>query len=249
MRSPYRYSKLDSKFRKFWRNFFPMPVSSYTEGRVQNICAVQLVPPDKLISSFESYIELLYTLRGPDIGSYMEFGVFNGSSMFCMHQALKNFGIRNPQLFGFDSFEGLQPGVENSNHGVFKPGFYKCSYETMCNCLHKRGLDPDKITWIPGWFDQTLNQIAISKYGLENPGIVFIDCDSYEASKTVLDFIAPLIKKPIIICLDDWSLYDLDLKEDGEYRSFNEFLENNPHLRADRISTYIKKAKVFLIRP
>jgi len=89
----------------------------------------------------------------------------------------------------------------------------------------------------------------VEKFKLDKLGIVFIDCDTYSSSKAVLDFIVPLIKEPLIICLDDWKLNDLDIKEMGEYRSFNEFLEANPRLKAEEMPSYNRKSKSFLIRP
>ena len=35
----------------------------------------------------------------------------------------------------------------------------------------------------------------------------------------------------------------------GEYKSFNEFLEENTHLKAKEIQSYNRKSRVFLIEP
>ena len=61
-------------------------------------------------------------------------------------------------------------------------------------------------------------------------------------------FLAPLITKPAIFCFDDWKLNDLDIKGMGEYKSFNEFLEENTHLEAREIKSYNRKSKSFLIK-
>jgi hypothetical protein len=53
----------------------------------------------------------------------------------------------------------------------------------------------------------------------------------------------------MIICLDDWKLNDLDIKGMGEYKSFNEFLEANTHLKAEEIKSYNRKSRSFLIKP
>ena len=84
---------------------------------------------------------------------------------------------------------------------------------------------------------------------LRKIGLAFIDCDTYSSSKTVLDFLKPLITEPVILCFDDWKLYDLDIKGEGEYRSFNEFLENNPQFEAEEIKSYNRKSKSFLVKP
>ena len=103
--------------------------------------------------------------------------------------------------------------------------------------------------WVKGWYDQTLNNATIEKYGLKKIGIVFIDCDTYSSSRAVLDFVGPLITEPAIICLDDWKLNNLDIKGMGEYKSFNEFLEKNSRLVAEEIKSYNRKSKSFLVKP
>jgi hypothetical protein len=35
----------------------------------------------------------------------------------------------------------------------------------------------------------------------------------------------------------------------GEYKAFNEFLDENPHLRAEELISYNRKSKTFLITP
>jgi hypothetical protein len=89
----------------------------------------------------------------------------------------------------------------------------------------------------------------IRRLNLRKIALVFIDCDTYSSSKSVLDFIAPLAIEPIIVCLDDWKLNDLDIKGLGEYRAFNEFLDGNPHLIAKEIESYNRKSKSFLVQP
>jgi hypothetical protein len=98
-------------------------------------------------------------------------------------------------------------------------------------------------------YKDTLNRATIKRTNLHRIGIAFIDCDTYSSSKTVLDFLAPLVTEPMIFCFDDWKLYDMDLKETGEYRSFNEFLEKNTHLEAKEIKSYNRKSKSFLVMP
>jgi hypothetical protein len=102
---------------------------------------------------------------------------------------------------------------------------------------------------VNGWYNETLTRETKEKFTINNPGIIFIDCDTYSSSKSVLDFLAPILKAPCIICLDDWKLNDLDIKEMGEYKSFNEFLENNPNLSATEIPSYNRKSKSFLVTP
>lgn len=244
----FRYNNFIKQAKRIYRKFFPIEKSSYTMGEIKDICSVNLVPSEDLKKFFKGCIEQLQELKGENIGDYLEFGVFNGASISSVYEVSKGLNIKT-RLFGFDAFEGLPPESENEDDGVWKKGFYSCSFEKMSECLERKGIDVNGITWIKGWYKDTLNLEIAKKCNIENLGIVFIDCDTYSSSKAVLDFISPLIKSPVIICLDDWKLNDLDLKEIGEYKSFNEFLESNPHLQASEIKSYNRKSKSFLVRP
>lgn len=248
MKTNFRNSPLQKTLKRIYRKFNPVPKSPWTAGQIDDICAVNLVPPEKLISFFTDCISKLQKIRGKEIGDYLEFGVFNGNSIGSMFLAKNAADLNSMRLFGFDAFEGLPSNSENEDDGVWKKGFYSCSFEQMKQCLKKRNINPDEITWVNGWYDQTLNNETIAKFNLKKIAIVFIDCDTYSSSKTVLNFIQPLINEPMIICFDDWKLNDLDLKEMGEYKSFNEFLDNNPNLEAKEIKSYNRKSKSFLIK-
>ncbi len=245
----FRYNFIQRTSKKLWRTFFPIPKSPWTMGEVEDICAINLVPPEKLKIFFADCIKELQKVKGNDIGDYLEFGVFNGSSMSSMYSTAKEQGLTSTRFFGFDAFQGLPKGSENEDDGAWKERFYACSFEQMQECLKRKSIDPKKITWVKGWYDKTLNAKTINQHKLNKIGIVFIDCDTSSSSKSVLDFIGPLLAEPAILCFDDWKLKDLDIKGMGEYKAFNEFLDNNTHLEATEIQSYNRKSKSFLIRP
>lgn len=244
----HRYSTVERWSKILYRKIVPVPTSPWTKGTVADICAIELVPPTVLQSFFSTCIALLQSKKGADIGDYLEFGVFNGSSLSSMYHTAKRTQLPI-RYFGFDAFQGLPEGAEKEDDGVWEKGFYACSFDQMKHCLEKRQVPPDEIIWINGWYDNTLTQDTAREHLIVNPGIVFVDCDTYSSSKAVFDFLAPIIKQPAIFCLDDWKLNDLDVKGMGEYKSFNEFLENNSHLTATEIPSYNRKSKSFLIEP
>ena len=250
--APFRYSRLEQAIRRIRRTVDPVPRSPWTQGDLPEggIASINLVPPEKLISFFDRCISELQSLKGPEIGDYMEFGIFNGNALGSMYIAREEADAADAfRIFGFDAFEGLEQGVEEQDVGVFVSGDYKCPRSVTEECLQDHGVNLEKIHLVEGWFDETLTPSLSEDFGLSSPGIIFIDCDTYSASKTVLDFIAPQIKAPAIICLDDWKLNDLDLAGEGEYRAFNEFLEENPDLRAARIPSYNRKSESFIVQP
>ena len=245
----FRYNFAEILLKKIYRKIFPVPKSPYTTGYVQDICTVNLIPPKDLQEFFTRSISLLKTIKGDDIGDYLEFGVFNGKSMISMYKSCKELGITDTRFIGFDSFEGLPSNATDEDNGVWSKGMYSCSFEDLKRCLLLEKINTQEITLIKGWYQDTLNQETRNKLQLKNISIVFVDCDTYSSSKTVLDFIAPLINQPILICFDDWKLNDLDIQGLGEYKAFNEFLENNPTIIAQPVKSYNRKSKSFLVKP
>jgi len=244
----FRYSPIKKRLKIIYRKIFPVPSSPWTKGYVKDICKVNLVPPEKLKSFFESAIKQLQSIKGKEIGDYLEFGVFNGSSMSSMYLTGKKLKLKSMRFFGFDAFQGLPPGAEKEDDGVWEKGFYSCSFNKMKECLKRKKINPNAINWVQGWYKDTLNKDTAKKLKLKKIGIVFIDCDTYSSSKSVLKFIEPLLTEEAILCFDDWKLNNLDVKGMGEYRAFNEFLEKNPHFEAKEIKSYNRKSKSFLIK-
>lgn len=245
----FRYNPFQRASKIICRRFFPIvPVNPYKKGPVEDICRVDYFPAKMIRPFFSNCIRTLQKVKGDDIGDYLEFGVFNGSSMSNMYVTAKKLGVKM-RFFGFDAFKGLPKESEKEDDGVWEEGFYACSFEKMKEFLKKKKVNPKNINWIKGWYKDTLNQRVIEKYKINKIGIVFIDCDTHSSSKTVLGFLGPLIKEPAIMCLDDWKLNDLDVKGKGEYKSFNEFLEKNTHLKAREIKSYNRKSKTFIIEP
>ncbi len=244
----FRYSRVQRWIIALYRKLVPVPRSPWTDGDVEDICAVNLVPPETLESFFAGCINRLRQVRGDEIGDYLEFGVFNGSSLGSMVKAAEQ-AEADMGFFGFDAFEGLPERSEEEDSGVWKKGFYACSYEQMQACLRRRGVDLAKITFVKGWYNKTLTPQMTKKHSITNPGIVFIDCDTYSSSKEALDFIGPIAKEPFIVCLDDWKLNDLDIKGMGEYKSFNEFVDEHPDWMFLEMPSYNRKSKTFLVTP
>ena len=243
----FTYSPVEIEIKRTFRRIFPVPKSPWTNEPIEDKSVINLVPPEKLRPFFRNCIDILRQLKGDDIGDYLEFGVFNGSSMASMHHAAKSADANDMRFFGFDAFEGLPPGAELEDDGVWQKGFYACSFEEMQRSLRSKGVDPDAINWVKGWYEETLRPETAETHEIDNIAISFIDCDTYSSAKSVLDFLAPLVKQPAIFCFDDWKLNDLDIKEMGEYKAFNEFLRANPQLEARELRSYNRKSKTFLI--
>ena len=209
---------------------------------------MRLVEEGELKREYRRALLLLAEAGGADsIGDYLEFGVFYGSSLACMHDVLTDLGMDKTRLFGFDSFEGLPEIAKTDDGGVWRPGAYRSNYTFAKEFLTGRGVDWDRVILEKGWFRDTLNNEFIEKHDLTKASLIMIDCDIYSSAKKALDFCAPLIRDQAIILFDDWTAWHLDKRDMGEKRAFDEFLIENSHLTAEEFGNYQKNGKIFRV--
>lgn len=139
-------------------------------------------------------------------GLILEFGVLKGYSA-------NYFAAKLPQrtIFGFDSFEGLHvdwAGTPNAK-GTFDQG-------------GKMPAVRANVTLVKGWFDQTMPGFLAQHAG--NVALLHIDCDTYEATKIVLDLVKPRLAVGTVVIFDDYLGYrGWDL---GENKAWLEFVQS-----------------------
>jgi O-methyltransferase len=177
----------------------------------------------------------------------MEFGVCFGSSMACMHDALRRTNDSIVRQFGFDSFQGLPPEADYQDEGLWSSGQLSSSIEFATKLLTQRGVDWQRTYLVRGWFRQTLTKDLIHSYRIGKVGIVMIDCDIYSSAREALTFVAPLINRHAIVLFDDWNVGKLAEKSLGEKKAFSEFLQENPDISETELPAYSDHSKVFLL--
>lgn len=159
-------------------------------------------------------------------GTYLEFGVFNGDSMWDAHTTLRGF---ISQYVGFDSFAGL-PALNNDDHAAAKlmpnwdEGTVKGgSRQQVFNQLVTKGIPKDQLTLHEGYYEETLPTIDREALAAQGPcHVCLIDCDLYSSSKVVFDFIEPLLTEGTWLLLDDYFCYRGSPKH-GQRRAFEEW--------------------------
>lgn len=156
-------------------------------------------------------------------GDYLEFGVWRGKTLlnavkYARLLKLKN-GSRNMRFFGFDSFQGL-PKIDKSGlkGSVFFPG----QFAHPLNILEK--MIPEDTFLIPGWFKDTLNDTfkmfnRFDGSGISRASVIWVDCDLFESTELVLEFIKNLLVDGTVLIFDDWFCYRGDPNK-GEQKAF-----------------------------
>lgn len=168
-------------------------------------------------------------------GCYLEFGGFEGGSLVDAFDAARRYRrLNSMRFFVFDSFEGLpQPaGIDAGRFQRYNRGQYACNLELYKKNIHKQGVDLDRVTCIPGWYNETLNEELKQRLPIEKAAVVLVDCDLYESTVPALDFIADYIQNGTVIIFDDWFSYKGRLDR-GEARAFKEWLVKNPSIQAE----------------
>lgn len=178
-------------------------------------------------------------------GDYLEFGVYRGESLAVAYHALrrhrrehsasgfdspeyKGWQANPPRFFAFDSFEGL-PSGSVERHVDYFPGAYGCSEAEFKANIARQGVDLTRVVTVPGFFDRSLNQETKRKYGLKKAALVMIDCDLYESTVPVLEFLTDLVGQGTILIFHDWFRFK-GRPDCGEQRACREWLARNPQL-------------------
>jgi len=135
-------------------------------------------------------------------GLCAEFGVHEGDSINYLAKRL-------PMIYGFDSFEGLKEDWK----GVFAKGHFD-----------RKGKLPrvaKNVRLVKGWFDESLPGFLE-----QHPGpfaFVHIDCDTYEATNTVLTLLGPRFVPGTVLVFDEYIGYRR--WELGEFKAWKDYVD------------------------
>ncbi len=125
---------------------------------------------------------------------YLEFGVFEGETIRWWSEHIAQTSAR---FVGFDSFEGLPE--------TWRPGFAAGQFSTDGPPV----VHDDRVSFVPGWFDQTLAGFAIPPH---DQLIVNVDSDLYSSARTVLDWVAPHLVAGSLLYFDELADRDHELR-------------------------------------
>jgi hypothetical protein len=182
-------------------------------------------------------------INRPIEGYYFEFGCHEANTM---RQAWRHTRhLFNWTYVAFDSFEGFpEPSAEDRSE-VFQKGRCATSEVEFIRRVTKAGMPRERLLTVPGFYENSLNDFA--KFHLpKKAAVIYIDCDLYVSTKTVLDWIVPFFQKGTIIVFDDWQCYSGDPMK-GQKRAWSEFTEAHPTLCFEEwISTNEAKAFIYL---
>lgn len=193
----------------------PFPATGIEQSYADSRQWLQSLTPDIPWTGFPVQVLLEGLAAARDPGLIVECGVYFGRSLDVL--------ARNTALpvHGFDSFQGLAEDWLDQPAGSYSTG----------GALP--GVGPG-VTLHPGWFEDTLPGFA-REYRDKRIALLHIDCDTYPATKTVLEHLGPLTDPDTVFVFDD--LTGIAQWRDHECRALLEFA-------ADRSMTVISAALV-----
>ena len=190
-----------------------------------------------IISLFSPYLEfsvakysaikraMYVTAHDATYGSYLEFGVFTGSSFnFAMKvnkKIEKIFGKMDCEFIGFDSFKGFGEIKKDDENPSFKDHVFSVNEKKVLQNI-KKFSKGQKSRIIQGFYKDTIENKTTQDLNIDKARVVMIDCDLKESTRLALEFIKPSIQEGTIILFDDYNYFKGN-KEKGEYGAFSDF--------------------------
>lgn len=179
-------------------------------------------------------------------GDYLEFGVWRGKVFRYAHRMKRRYRVDAMKLWAFDSFAGL-PDIDEVRDNVWKKGDFACSEDDFKKILKRAGVRKDEYELVQGFYKDSLNDALRARMQGRTAAIVYIDCDLYESTIDVLNYLPPYLVNGTIICFDDYYCYK-GAPDRGEQRAIVEFLGSHARIHFIPYFDYAPAGKSFIVR-
>ena len=167
-------------------------------------------------------------INRPIRGYYFEFGCHEANTM---RMAWTHFRHLFDWTFvAFDSFQGLPDPTPEDRSAIFTAGNLVTDEATFLSLCRRAGMPPSRLRTVKGFYDKSLTSELRDQLLPTKAAVIYVDCDLYSSTVTVLDFIVPFLQEGTIIVFDDWNCFRANPNR-GERRAWHEFLKAHPALR------------------
>ena len=179
-------------------------------------------------------------------GDYLEFGCFSGVSFRFAYKYSKLEGL-SMRLYAFDSFAGLPESKGIDVEPQWKAGCLHQTVEDFENILKSAGIRKSEYTLVPGYYSESLTEDTQEKLKIKKAALILVDCDLYESTVPVLNFILPYLQTGTIVALDDFYLFKGD-PDRGEQRALREFLQQHPEIELVEYLNFGWHGKSYIVK-
>lgn len=176
-------------------------------------------------------------------GYYLEFGCHKARTMrYAWTHTRHNFSLT---YVGFDSFEGLPDPEPIDRLANWRRGSFAVSEADFISTVVSAGMPRDRLVTIKGFYSDSLTADTARRFLPRKASIIYVDCDLYNSTVPVLDFIKPFLQVGTIIAFDDWNCF-FATADRGQRRAWAEFCAANSMFRFERFyETHMMASFVF----
>jgi O-methyltransferase len=226
-----------------WEKYVIAPISTRVAdglmAKVDGITSRVDILEDRFVNYYRNRWNAIddladYLVGAKVSGDYLEFGVFKGATFSYACKVMSPL-FEEMRFVALDSFEGLpKPKGLDADKG-YTSGFYEgqfaCSEDEFVSNLKKANVNLEKVMVVKGWFDQMLKpeNLKQSKVDVNKVAAVWIDCDLYESTVPVLQFLTTRLSVGSVILFDDWRCFR-NLPGFGQQLACREWLDANSQI-------------------
>lgn len=162
-------------------------------------------------------------------GDYFEFGVWQGKTFGYARTMANRYRVAPLVFRAFDSFAGLPPVDAGTSYETWTAGQFACSRDRFERILAAKGFVAGDYELVEGFYDASLTDELVGTLRARDvkASVVYIDCDLYESTVPVLNFIRHFLQDGTIVCFDDYYNYR-GQPGFGEQKAIAEFLDREP---------------------
>jgi len=103
-----------------------------------------------------------------------------------------------------------------------------------------------RIATIKGWFNSSLSPGGHACGSVSKVAAAWIDCDLYESTVPVLDFLTDRLSVGSVLQFDDWRCYR-NLPDFGHQRACREWLLANPQITLNKFVDFGFHGQAFIV--
>lgn len=138
--------------------------------------------------------------------SILEFGTADGYAFTKMLYATKYLDMSDRVIVhAFDSFEGMPAAKDAKDQDMvandgWVEGQFRSNYQRLEEYCHQRYKN---YQIHPGYFEESITDEFLQSLKVNQPILVWIDCDYYSSAKTVFQRLIPYLPSGCVIYFDD----------------------------------------------
>jgi hypothetical protein len=172
-------------------------------------------------------------------GDYAEFGVLRGRAFYEAWLAVQRYRLHGVQLHAYDSFAGLPTPRGVDVGGPFHQGQFAASRTEFEQ--RTRRIPRERVTVTDGFYADTLP--AADKHHI---AVAFVDCDLYESTVPVLNFLSDQMVDGAVLMFDDWFCFR-GRPSRGQQLACADWLMRNDGLRLVQYRDFSWSGRSFLV--